>query len=71
MAIFPQRVDVSASTLQTPGRGLGVVLRMLDDARRQPFLTIALTPEQSRTLLDDLLRGLYPEQADDALAHLP
>jgi hypothetical protein len=68
MAIFPERIDVGAGQAE---RGTGAVLRIIDNPKRQPLEVIALTPGQSDQLLRDLVRGLYPDQADEILALLP
>lgn len=71
MATFPERIDVSVGDLQS-ARGVGVVLRVLDDAERQPLHVIVLTPGQTSKLLADLVRATQPGRtADEILALLP
>lgn len=63
--IFPERVE-----LQGHLNG-DMTLAVYDHPTRRAIEDVILTPQQGRQLLDDLVRRLYPELANETLAHLP
>lgn len=63
--IFPVKTEV-----QPDGEG-GVMLAFYDHPKRRALEDVNLTYEQSRELLNNLARALYPDLAEETLAHLP